>query len=183
MLSKREMIIALATALVLGLLVGDRYLLTPLMGKLDQWETEKQDLTVDLNKAENLLRQRKVMEREWKAMAGEGLAADAESESRVLHALDRWSQETGLTLSSVKPLRLNQVKDNLHEMTFIVAGTGTMHATAEFIWQIERASLPLRIRDMQLGSSNEGGTEMSLQLNISALALIETKTGGKKDAS
>jgi Tfp pilus assembly protein PilO len=182
MLSKREKIIALMTALVLGLLVGDRYILTPLMNQLNQWETEKQDLTVDLNKAQNLLRQRKVMDRKWKAMAGEGLAADAESESRVLHALDRWSQDTGLTLTSVKPLRLNPIKDELHEMTFIVAGTGTLHATAEFIWQIERAQLPLRIRDMQLGSSNESGTEMSLQLNISALALIDQEAGGR-DAS
>lgn len=182
MLSKREKIIALATALVLGLLVGDRYALTPLMNKLNQWETEKQDLTVELNKAQNLLRQRKVMERKWASMAGEGLAADAESESRVLHALDRWSQDTGLTLTSVKPLRLSQVKDNLFEMTFVVAGTGTMHATAEFIWQIEKAPLPLRIRDMQLGSSNESGTEMSLQLNVSALALVDPETGGQ-DAS
>ncbi len=178
MLSKREKIIAAATLLVMTLLVGDRYALTPLMDKLNQWETEKQDLTLELNDALNLIGRRKRMEREWKAMAGAGLAADAESESRVLHALDGWSKDTGLTLTSVKPLRLSKVKDDLHEMTFVVAGTGTLNATAEFIWQIERAALPLRIRDMQLGSANEGGTAMSLQLNISALALVDTETGG-----
>ena len=72
---------------------------------------------------------------------------------------------------------------HVHELpsrtSVTVAGTGTMHATAEFIWQIERAALPLRIRDMQLGSSNEGGTKMSLQLNISALTLVPAETGGK----
>lgn len=179
MLSKREKVIVLITLIVLGALVGDRYILTPVLDKLDQWETEKQDLSVQLNEAQNLLQRRKLMERKWRGMAGEGLTADIDAESRVLHALNQWSQDTGLTLTSVKPSRSTQVKDTLHEMTFTVAGVGDLHATAEFMWRIERAALPLRIRDLQLGSANEGGTEMSIQLNISALTIVEKKNGAK----
>lgn len=182
MLSKREKIIALAALLVLGGLVLDRAILTPLLNRLDQWEMEKQALQLELSEAQNLLKRRNAMERKWRGMAGEGLTAGSESESKVLHALDRWSQDTGLTLTSVKPLRRTQVRDQLHEMTFTIAGSGSMHAAAEFIWQVERAQLPLRIRDLQLGSANESGTEMSLQLNISALTLV-TPTKGDKDAS
>jgi hypothetical protein len=180
MLSKREKIIALVTVLVIGALIGDRYVLTPLMGKLNQWATRSQELQAELDEIQTLFKRRALMERKWRQMAGDGLTMGVESESRVLHALDRWSQDAGITLTSVKPLQSTQVKDTLHEKTFTVAGVGPLRATAEFIWQIEQATLPLRIRNLQMGSANESGSEMSLQLSISTLTLAEP---GGKDAS
>ncbi|MFC1764533.1 hypothetical protein ACFL6U_21005 [Planctomycetota bacterium] len=181
MLSKREQLIVLVTIVVLSALVGDRYLLTPLMDKLNLWSEQSQSLATELNEAENLLKQRTLLERKWQKMAGDELVTSSESESHVLNALDRWSQETGLTLSSVKPLRITKVKGSLHEISFAVAGSGSLQATSEFMWQIEKAPLPLRILDLQMGSANESGTEMSVQLNISALTIIDEKASGGKD--
>jgi len=54
-------------------------------------------------------------------------------------------------------------------MTFTIAGTGSLQATAQFLYQIETGTLPVRIKDMQLGSANDMGNDMSLQLGLSAL--------------
>jgi Tfp pilus assembly protein PilO len=93
-----------------------------------------------------------------------------EAESKVGRALDKWSEEARLTLSSVKPDRVASDK-GLKEMTFVVVGTGTLDAVARFLWKVETASLPIKVKDMQLGSSNESGQSMSVQLRLSALCL------------
>ena len=56
-------------------------------------------------------------------------------------------------------------------MIFAVTGRGTLESIAYFLWQIETAALPVKIKDMQLGSRSEAGDSMSLQLHLSALYL------------
>jgi hypothetical protein len=66
-------------------------------------------------------------------------------------------------------------------MIFTVAGKGAIDSVARFLWQIETAALPIKIKDMQLGSSSELGDSMSLQLHLSALYLgIQKKQSDTK---
>jgi len=177
MLSKRERIIAVITLAVVGLFVLNEFLFKPVSNKLQQLEAQKDQLRIELDEAQNLFRKRLALEREWKDASMESLRNEVEAESKVGRALDKWSQMSRLTLSSVKPERLAS-DQGLKEMTFVVVGTGTLDAVAQFLWQIETAPLPIKIKDMQLGSSNESGQSMSVQLRISALCLsTEQKSG------
>ena len=170
MLSKRERIMALVAVAVVGFLVLNKFLIGPVAGRLQQLETQKSQLLVELDEAQNLFRKRRVLEKEWKNALLEGLRNEVEAESKVGRALNEWSQEARLTLSSVKPDRVASDK-GLKEMTFVVVGTGTLDAVARFLWHIETAPLPIKVKDMQLGSSNESGQSMSVQLRLSALCL------------
>jgi Tfp pilus assembly protein PilO len=160
-------IIAIA---VVGFLVLNKFVIGPVAVKLQQLEMQKNQLLVELSEAQNLLRKRGVLEKEWKTALSYGLRNEVEAESKVGRALDKWSEEAKLTLSSVKPERVASDK-GLKEMTFVVVGTGTLDAVTQFLWQIETAPLPIKVKDMQLGSSNESGQSMSLQLRLSALCL------------
>jgi hypothetical protein len=42
---------------------------------------------------------------------------------------------------------------------------------AQFLWHIETAALPIKVKNMQIGSASEAGDSMSLQLRLSALYL------------
>jgi Tfp pilus assembly protein PilO len=180
MLSKRERIIAIIAVAAVGFLVLNKFLIGPVAGKLQQLETQKSQLRIDLDEAQNLFRKRRVLERQWKAAMSEGLRNEIEAESKVGRALDKWSEEARLTLSSVKPERVASDK-GLKEMTFVVVGTGSLDAVTQFLWQIETAPLPIKVKDMQLGSSNESGQSMSLQLRLSALCLAaEQKSSENK---
>lgn len=164
-LSRREKVIVLVTVVVVGALVADKFVLTPAMDRLEQTANEKQQLLADLNEARNVFERRRLMERKWRSMLADGLLGDAAAESRVLHALGQWSRQVGLTLNSVKPERV-AAEEGLPEIVFDLAGLGSMHAVTRFLWQVETAELPLRIRDLQLGVS---GDLMSLQLTLSAI--------------
>jgi len=161
---------AITAVVVVGFLVLNKFLIGPVTGKLQQLETQKNQLLVELSEAQNLFRKRRALEREWKTALSEGLRNEVEAESKVGRALNEWSEEASLTLSSVKPERVASEK-GLKEMTFVVVGTGTLDAVAQFLWQIETAPMPIKVKDIQLGSSNESGQSMSVQLRLSALCL------------
>jgi Tfp pilus assembly protein PilO len=169
-LSRRERVIAIIAAVVVTSLAGNTFVLEPVLDRLEQIESEKLLLLAEVNEAQNLFERRRLMERKWKAMLSEGMRSDAEAESRIARALDRWSQDARLMLTSVKPERVAGEK-GLKEMTFAVVGTGSLEAVARYLWQVETASLPVKVQDMQLSSMNESGDSMSLQLRISAIYL------------
>ena len=180
MLSKRERIIAIIAIAAVGFLVLNKFLIGPVADKLQQLETQKQQLQVELSEAQNLFQRRRMLEKNWRAMLADGLRNEVEAESRIARAIDGWSRESSLTLSSVKPDRATADK-GLTEITFVVAGTGTLEAVAQFLWRVETTPLPIKVKDMQLGSSNESGQSMSVQLRVSAICLgTEQKPQDKK---
>ena len=119
----------------------------------------------------------RMAERGWtcptwpKEYGGGGLNAD---ENRILDALREWSGAAKMALSSIRPERISSDR-GLQEMIFTVAGRGSLDSVARFLWQVETAALPVKIKDMQLGSSSEAGDSMSLQLHLSALYLGANK--------
>jgi len=170
MLSKRERIIAIIAIAAVGFLVLNKFLIGPIADKLQQLEMQKQQLQVELNEAQNLFQRRRMLEENWKEMLADGLRNEVEAESKIARAIDGWSRQSSLTLSSVKPDRTTADKGPT-EITFVVAGTGTLEAVAQFLWQVETTPLPIKVKDMQLGSSNESGQSMSVQLRLSAICL------------
>jgi len=153
---------------VVGALVGDKFVVTPLWNGLVQLESQKQQLQAQVTKAKNLFAQKEQMERKDKTLLTEGLRSDAEAESSVARALDKWSADARLTLTSVKPDRVASDK-GLKEMIFVAAGKGSLDAVAWFLYQVEISELPIKVKYMQLGSTSESGDSMSLELRLSTL--------------
>lgn len=173
MLSKREGYVAAAAILALAAFVLDRFALTPLLDRKAEVAAKRMALISDLERANSLFQRRKRLVPKWNGMLDGGLGGDpADTESKVLHALRDWSQEAGLKLSSVKPDR--PVGTGLmREITFQAAATGRMNAVVRFLWRLETASLPIRVKELQLGARKEGTDDLSLQLRMSALYAAE----------
>jgi len=169
MLSRRERSIVLVTLVVLVLLPADKFVVTPVINKLVEARDTRQRLLDELQEAENLFDRRRVMEKKWRQFGSEGLESESQAESRLLHAVGQWAQDSRLTLASVKPQRVSTESTDVQEMTVSVAGTGSLQAAARFMWNVEHAAIPVKIKDMQLGSANDTGNDMSLQLRLSTL--------------
>src|SRR4030042_2017959 len=154
-LSKREQALAIAALIGIGILLAYSLIIKPVQSGLEQTENHKLDLQAQLTKAHNLIERRKMMEQKWKTMLADGLRGDAEAESRVAKALDKWSTDARLTLTSVKPDRRGGDK-GLKEITFSLAGSGRLDAVAWFLYQVETSDLPIKVKDMRLGSGAAG---------------------------
>ncbi|MCX5643157.1 MAG: hypothetical protein NTZ17_00485 [Phycisphaerae bacterium] len=167
-LSKRERMIVLMTIVVVGALVGDKFVVTPLWHRLGELQSQRQQSLDKVAKAKNLFAQKQQYERKDKTLQTEDLRSDAEAESSVAKALDKWSEDARLTLTSVKPDRVASDK-NLKEIIFVAAGKGSLDAVAWFLYQVETSALPIKVKYMQLGSTSEAGDSMSLELRLSTL--------------
>lgn len=165
-LSKREQIIAVVTLIIVGLLIGDKLLFTPVWNRLRDMETERTELKAKLDAADVLFMKQKAMEAKWRQLSVE-FPNEQTTQSKVSSALNQWATKWRLKLSSTRPERLPGDK-GLQEMLFAFSGTGTMSAVASFIWEIETSPMPLKITSMQL-SSNDAGEQMQVTLNVSAV--------------
>lgn len=171
-LSRRERLILIGTLLVIAVFALDRLILTPVLDARGEILNQKRDLIREMEKASELFEQKSRVSRKWDEMVNGGLNSDVSStESIVLNALRTWAQNYGLTLSSIKPEREKGQGAIMQEILFNVACSGNMSSVGQFLWQIENTTLPLRITEFQLGSREEDGKEMSLQMKLSALYL------------
>jgi hypothetical protein len=170
-LSKRERQIAFATIAVLMIFAFDRYMLTPVLEARDKVLSEKKELIKEMAKASEIFKQRNRVSKQWNEMVSGGLNSDVSvTESEVLNAIRVWTQEYGLTLSSIKPER-QKGEGEMKEIVFNLACSGNMNTLGRFLFQVENSLLPVRITEFQLGSRGEDGRDMSLQLKLSALYL------------
>jgi len=181
-LSKRERTIVLITIIVVGALVADKLVRAPLANRLGQLKSERQELTDQVAKAKNLFERKNQQERKWKTSLSEGLQSDAEAEGRVAKALDKWAEDARLTLTSVRPDRLAGGDKGLKEILFVVAGKGSLDAVAWFLYQVETSELPIKVKYMQLGSTSEAGSNMSMELRLSTLYLAAGEKSSQKQS-
>jgi hypothetical protein len=182
-LSKRERILAIVTAAVVALLALNVFVVGPVGRRLQQTENQKQELLAQINEAQSLFERRRLAERKWQGALSDELRTDASAESRVARALDEWSGSARLTLTSVRPERMTGEK-GLKEIVFAVAGSGSLDAVTRFLYQVETAKLPVKVKSMTLGSGSESGDNISLQLVLSALYLgAEDKASEKPPQS
>ena len=168
-LSKRERFIIAATLIVVAAAVLYLYVLTPLDDSRKALEGRKEGLLNELERARTLLARKREIAPKWKQMTAGGLKSDpTEAESLILHAVQNWAKEAGLKLASLKPERLLE-KKSLQEISFRATGTGSMNAVTKFLWQLETAKVPVRVKELQLGTRKEGTDDLALQLRLSTL--------------
>ncbi|MBP7052279.1 MAG: hypothetical protein KBE65_14800 [Phycisphaerae bacterium] len=171
-LTKRERMLAIATLLVVG--IGGLYVavIKPLSDWRRETENEKIELEAQLQEAQDLFSRKRLLEGKWRGLLSEGMKSDADAENRIARALDEWSRQTGLSLSSMKADR-SVTEKGMNEIILSVGGRGTIEAVASFLYRVETAELPVRVMNLQLGS--ESGDTLSLQLQLSAIYLGSVK--------
>ena len=174
-LSRRERVIAIAGLVAVAVLVLDYFAVSPL---LDANAVVKDRLEAARARRDSdavLLHRRDEMAHTWDDMVAGGLMSNpSETVRSVLQALQGWAAQAGLRISNTTPERATQGGE-LREITVRVTANGGMAAVAGFLWRLESAKLPLRIKDVQIGG-REGSDDLSLQMQVSTLYLAQPST-------
>jgi len=172
-LSKRERTAAIVAITAISALVLDRFLLTPLLDSRtlvhDQLRLLRNN---ELAPAQTLLDNNDRMTPRWNERVAAGIKSDASAaESQVLNDVQRWAQDSGLTLSSLKPDRPEQEKQ-FQKITIRATGSTSMQSIARFLNRIQTSPKPLRISDIQITSHKEGTDDLALHVGVSTLYLV-----------
>src|SRR2546423_8629138 len=179
-LSKRERSIGIVTGVVVSILLLDWVAVEPLLAQKDVLDSQIAKQRKDLDRANQLFRTSRTMNRRWAQLTTGQLQHNAsQAESQVQNAVRVWAQDSGLTLSSVTPARADKEKD-FQKITFRAAVSGGMAQVARFLYRIEYADIPVRVTDLQLARHPEGGASDELTLSLGLTPIYQPPREGQQ---
>lgn len=180
-LTSREKIALLLAIAAVAILVADRYVLTPLAAKRTENKQLCSSMQAELEQSLSIMNRRKLLQVRWKEMLQGGLTdRPGQAESLVLRFLQESSKEAGLLLTSLQPEH-SPAENQFGQIEFFISGSGSMRAVTRFLWHVETASLPLRVKTFQLGGNDENASQMSLQLTLSSIYIAEEEQGEQEN--
>jgi Tfp pilus assembly protein PilO len=173
-LSNREQKIMILAVAAIVILMGDKYVLQPLLETREETSEMKRSLKSQLDEANEVIKREKVQKSRWDNMLNSGLSYDNElTEQRVIRFIKDSSSNSRFSLNSIQPEHQAK-KEKFGQIDFLVSGTGSMESVTRLLWLIETSNtVPVRIESMTLGANNDDAQVMSLQLNLSSIYMIE----------
>ncbi len=170
---RKQGILFLLAGLSFALLVLDRIVLTPLAGAWKERTEKISELGESIEQAELLVEREQSYRRAYQeALAARLPVQSSDAEIEMLKALQRWTEESGLRLSSYRP-RFIEGEDDRSRLECRASGDGSIENAARFLYAIESDPLAVRLESVELLARNPNGSELSLQVRLSSLLRTE----------
>jgi hypothetical protein len=170
--ANRQQWLAIAAGAVVALFALDRFVVTPLT---QSWK-KRNEAIAQLEKA--IAAGRLALDREqvtrgrWNNMRKNTLPANAsQAEQEVLRAFDKWSQESRISVSSIKPQWKRGATDDYSVLECRVDAAGTLSTLTRFLYEVERSPMALRIESVEIAARDSSGSQLALGLSVSGLRL------------
>lgn len=169
--ANRQKLLIIAALTGVGLLAGDRLVLSPLLKNWNARSEQIVGLQKDLTKGRQLLERRETVLARWREMRTNALPQEVSAaEGRVLDAFDRWSRTASVNITSVKP-QWKQSDEGYMTFECHVDATGSLATLTRFIYEVERDSLALRVETIELAARDSDASQVTLGLQVSGLLL------------
>ena len=173
MRNKREKLLLTFALLALVILAGDRLVLGPL---INSWQTRAANiiqLKRNVEYGNELLPREKSDTKKWERYWGVNLnSTNSVAEDEVLRAIENWTGDSGILLTSIKPQWQNH-DDRYRTYDIRLVAEGTMQEAVEFVHAIESDGLPLKIEQLELVSREKTGKLISVSVHFTGLQLGE----------
>ena len=171
-IENRQQFLVVLTAIAFALLIGNSVIFNPL-AKL--WTSRSNHITNLRNQVRDgngMLKRESAIRDQWNNMRANALPPNTSlAAQQVINALDNWSQSSTAEVESIMP---QWKKDSTNYMTLNchVQARGTMGSLSQFIYQIEKGPMALKLDSVQLDAHDDAGQQLTLDLQISGLALL-----------
>jgi hypothetical protein len=171
-IKNRQQFLVRLTLAAVALYVGINFILTPLGGWWSARQKQIQDLSKKVHDGTMLVKREAGLRDTWGMMQANALpAVPSQAEQRFLKALDGWSRDAGVELTSIMPQWKNE-STNYLTLACRVETAGDIGTLSKFLYELERGPLALKLDSVELGSRDAAGQQMTLGLEINGLALL-----------
>ena len=171
-IKNRQDFLVMLTIAVVGLFVAVNFIFTPLQGWWSERQAQVRELRAKVSEGNQLLKREAGIRSHWDEMRANALpASTSQAEQKFLKAMDNWSHDSGVEITSLMPQWKN---DSTNYMTYNchVQANGNMGTLSQFIYQIEKGPMALKLDSVQLDAHDDLGQHLTLDLQISGLALL-----------
>jgi Tfp pilus assembly protein PilO len=178
-LNKRQQLLAILAIVAVGLFVVDKLVITPLTNSWKARTVRLAKLKEDVREGTETLKREQALREQWERVRTNTLAGQKpEAESQMLKAFERWSQEGGVSVSSIRP-QWKEAQDEYKTLECRADVAGNLPAIARFLFQIERDPLGVKVDSMELTARDTQGSQLALIIQVSGLLLNPPKQGSR----
>jgi Tfp pilus assembly protein PilO len=171
-IKNRQQFLIVLTLVALGLYVGDLLVYEPMAKWWKEREAKVTELRQEVTQGKALIKREMVIRGEWDSMRTNSLPNDSsQAEQQVLRALNNWTGNSGVNVSSVIP----QWQDDQNDYSTLdcrVEASGDLQTLSRFLYEIESDPMALQLESVALTSTDDRGQSLNLGLQISGLALV-----------
>jgi hypothetical protein len=175
-IKNRQQLLIIVTVTAVVLFAADAIIVEPL---IKTWKTRQkaiQKLRTDIKDGKRLISYEDKDNALWRARQQRTLTNDiTAAATQVSDAVDRWWQQSGVSISSITPQwKPSSDRDNKYSTYEChVDATGNMDSLIRFVYCAETEPLALRIDSIDLSTKDKAGLQLTLGLQISGLILNE----------
>ena len=132
-------------------------------------------LRKQVNDGKQLVNREKGIRSHWEEMRTNTLPNNTSlAEQQLLKAFDTWSRDSGATITGILPQWKNDT-DDYQTLNCRVEASGNLTALSQFLYDIEKSPMALKLETVELSARDTGGQQLTLGLQISGLVLNSQK--------
>lgn len=174
-LQNRQHVLGLVAAIVVGAWGGDRWILTPLIKSWEARSALVAQLKKSVERGTSLLRDESSIREAWNRVRTNSLSLEASiAENQMLKAFDAWSQESGVSISGLRP-QWKRTDEDFATLECRADVSGTLPALTRFLFDAEQDPLGVRVESLELTTRDVNGSQLTLALQVSGLQLKSAK--------
>jgi hypothetical protein len=167
----RQKILLITAAAVVLLFVGDMFVFEPLVNSWTARSAEIKELRQQVEAGEQMVKSERSIRGHWDIMQTNTLPANTSlAEAQLQKSFARWERASGVTRISLKP-QWKQPEDDYMMLECRADYTGDMNRLLQFLYEVEKDPLGLKVDNVEISSRDENGRQLSLGLQISGLML------------
>ena len=171
-LKNRQDFLVMLTIVAAGLFVSVNFVFTPLQNWWSERQTQVRQLREEVKDGNQLIKSEARLNSRWDDMRANALpASTSQAEQRFLKAVDTWSRDSGVAITSIMPQWKNEAT-NYMTLNCRVETAGDLSALSKFIYDIEKGPMAVRLDSVELSAHDNNGQQMTLGLEINGLALL-----------
>ncbi len=169
--NNRQQLLTILALTAIGLFAADKLLRGPLMASWDQRAKKVTALQKQVADGRQLLKREQSLRDRWNYMRTNTLPNNpSQAEQQVLKAVDRWSQESRISITSINP-QWKHDADEFMTLECRVEASGNLGTVSQFLYAIEKDVMALKLDTVEISAHDAEGQQLSLGLQISGLVL------------
>ncbi len=170
-IKNREQLLAIFAISAVALLAGDKFILTPLTQAWKARAVQIAELKKSVTSGSKLLEREKAVRDHWQGMRTNTLPNEISvAERLVIGGFDRWSRDSGVSISAIKP-QWKRVSDDYSTLECRADASGSLTSLARFIYQVEKDPLAIKVEGVDISTRDNTGQQLTLNLTVSGLVL------------
>ena len=164
---------AVVIGIIAGLAVIYYVILSPLFSWSEDLNARSEKVAQRQDDDKRLIQKKDALQKRYAEMQkGGSLKADvSEAQSQMDRAVYDWAAQSGIVIATANGTGNNTYdsKTGFTQVGYQVTCTGTTVGVAKLLYQIETASIPIRVNTVHISSRKDGVDDLMVELNLSTL--------------